>query len=107
MPTRKKPTAKKTPAKKKAAVFETADYFAMPEAQAELLADAFGTGDAAYIAHALGMVAKAKGWTALAKETGMTRVGLAKAFSDKGDPRLSTLTGTLKALNLKLTVRAA
>ena len=102
-----KPVIKKAGVKKKVVAFETAEYFQTPEAQAELLADAFESGEANYIAHALGIVAKAKGWTALAEKTGMTPVGLAKAFSAKGDPRLSTLTSTLKALNLKLSVEVA
>ena len=38
---------------------------------------------------------------------GVTREALYKAFSDKGDPRLSTLLGVLKTLDLKLSARPA
>ena len=86
--------------------FDAAEYIDTPEAQAELLADAFETGDAAYIANALGVVARARGMTAIAKDAGVTREALYKALSERGDPRLSTLLGVAKALGVKLTVAA-
>ena len=84
--------------------FDAAEYIDTPEAQAELLADAFETGDAAYIANALGVVARARGMTAIAKDAGVTREALYKALSERGDPRLSTLLGVAKALGVKLSV---
>jgi len=82
--------------------FDAAEYFDDAESQAELLADAFETGDATYIAHALGVIARARGMTAVAKDAGVTREALYKALSEKGDPRLSTLLGVTKALGLQL-----
>lgn len=82
--------------------FDASEFLTTPEAQAELLADAFESGDAAYIAHALGVIAKAKGMTSVAREAGVTREALYKALSEKGDPRLSILLGVAKALGLKL-----
>lgn len=82
--------------------FDTSEFLTSPESQAELLADAFETGDATYIAHALGVIAKAKGMTSVARDAGVTREALYKALSEKGDPRLSTLLGVAKALGLKL-----
>ncbi|WP_137387963.1 addiction module antidote protein [Rhodoligotrophos defluvii] len=87
--------------------FDAAEYLDDPESQAELLADAFETGDAAYITHALGVVARARGMTQVAKEAGVTREALYKALSEDGDPRLSTLMGVMKALGLRLTATAA
>jgi probable addiction module antidote protein len=84
--------------------FDAAEYIDTPEAQTELLADAFETGDAAYIANALGVVARARGMTAIAKDAGVTREALYKALSERGDPRLSTLLGVAKALGVKLSV---
>ena len=84
--------------------FDAAEYIDTPEAQAELLADAFETGDAAYIANALVVVARARGMTAIAKDAGITREALYKALSERGDPRLSTLLGVAKALGVKLSV---
>lgn len=87
--------------------FDAAEYLDDAESQAELLADAFETGDATYIAHALGIVARARGMTAVAKEAGVTREALYKALSEKGDPRLSTLLGVTKALGLQLSAKPA
>lgn len=87
--------------------FDAAQYLDTPESRAELLNDAFETGDAAYIAAALGVVARAKGMTKVAKDAGVTREALYKALSADGDPKLSTLLGVVKALGVNLTVTAA
>ncbi|MFJ7353074.1 addiction module antidote protein [Phyllobacterium sp. NPDC097923] len=84
--------------------FDPARYLDTPESQAELLSDAFETGDASYIADALGIVARAKGMTQIAKEAGVTREALYKTLSAKGDPKLTTLLGVLKALGVQLAV---
>ena len=83
--------------------FDPSEYLGSPESQAELLADAFHTGDAGYIAHALGVVARARGMTEIAKEAGVTREALYKALSLDGDPKLTTLLGVMKALGVELT----
>ncbi|MBA3446731.1 MAG: putative addiction module antidote protein [Pseudaminobacter sp.] len=85
--------------------FDTSEYAGTPEAQNELLADAFETGDAAYIAHAIGVVARARGMSSIAKEAGVTREALYKALSADGDPKLSTFLGVMKALGVKLTAK--
>lgn len=87
--------------------FDAAQYLESGEAQAELLNDAFESGDAAYIAAALGVVARAKGMTQVAREAGVTREALYKALSAEGDPKLSTLLGVVKALGVTLTVTTA
>jgi probable addiction module antidote protein len=87
--------------------FDASEFFTDPEAQAELLNDAFETGDAKYIAHALGVIAKAKGMTQVAREAGVTREALYKALSENGDPKFSTLLSVARALGLKLTVTPA
>ncbi|MBZ3691632.1 addiction module antidote protein [Phyllobacterium calauticae] len=84
--------------------FDPARYLDTPESQAELLSDAFETGDASYIADALGIVARAKGMTQIAREAGVTREALYKTLSAKGDPKLTTLLGVLKALGVQLAV---
>lgn len=63
--------------------------------------------DAAYIAAALGDVARARGMTELAKRTGLTRMGLYKALSKEGNPSLDTVLKVLHALGLRLTAKAA
>jgi probable addiction module antidote protein len=86
--------------------FDPTEYLDTPESQASLLTDAVESGDAAYITHALGVVARARGMTEIAREAGVTREALYKALSETGDPRLSTLLGVLKSLGVKLTVAA-
>jgi len=87
--------------------FEPERYFTSPEAQQELLSDAFATGDAGYIADALGLVARANGMTSTAEATGVTRAALYKGLTKTGDPKLSTLLGVLKAAGFELTVKTA
>jgi len=82
--------------------FDAAKYLTDAESQAELLQDAFESGDAAYIRHALNIVARARGMSAVAKEAGVTREALYKALGEDGDPRLSTLLGVTKALGIQL-----
>jgi probable addiction module antidote protein len=91
-----------TEEKIKTTAFDAAEYFPDDESQAELLADALETGNAAYITTALGTIARARGMTQVAKEAGVTREALYKALSPTGDPRLSTLMGVMKALGLEL-----
>jgi probable addiction module antidote protein len=83
------------------------DYITTPERQLGYLEAVLEDGDPHLIAAALGDIAKAHGISAIAEETGLTRMGLYKALSAKGDPRLSTLLGVLKALDLKLKIEPA
>lgn len=76
-----------------------------PESIAIFMSDAFETGDAGYIAKAVGVVARAKGMTQLAKETGLTRNQLYNTFSEKGNPTLKTMLAVMHALGLDLTTR--
>ncbi len=78
--------------------FDPAEHLKSPEAQAELLSEAFGTGDPKFMAHALGTVARARGMTAVSRESGVSREALYRALSENGDPRLSTFTSVLSAL---------
>jgi probable addiction module antidote protein len=82
--------------------FYPADFIGTPESQTELLADAVESGDAKYIAAALGTIARARGMTTVAQDSGVTREALYRALSTEGDPRLSTLLGVAKALGLKI-----
>jgi probable addiction module antidote protein len=58
--------------------------------------------DAAYITHALGVVAKAKGMTQLAKQTGLGRESLYKALSGEGNPSFATILKVLRALGVQI-----
>ena len=83
--------------------FDPARYTKTREAQQALLDDAFASGNAAYIADALGIIARAQGMSEVAKKAGVTREALYKSLSEDGDPRLTTLLGVVQALGLKLT----
>ena len=58
--------------------------------------------DAAFIAAALGDIARAKGMTQLAKDTGLGRESLYKALSGEGNPSFGTILKVMHALGLKL-----
>lgn len=60
--------------------------------------------DAAFIAKALGDIARAKGMTELAKETGLGRESLYKALSGEGNPSFATILKVTHALGLQLHV---
>ena len=88
-------------------IWDAADYLETPEDIALYLEAVFEESDPQLITAALGDVARSKGMTKIAKEAGVTREALYRALSDKGDPRMSTLFGVLKALGIKLTTEAA
>lgn len=69
------------------------------------MADAFETGDAAYIAKALGVVARAKGMTEIAKRTGLSREQLYRSFSERGNPTLKTPLAVMRALGIDMTAK--
>ena len=69
------------------------------------MADAFETGDAAYIAKALGVVARAKGMTEIARETGLSREQLYRSFSEKGNPTLKTTLTVMRAIGVDMTAK--
>ena len=58
--------------------------------------------DTAFIAKALGNIARARGMTQLAKDTGITRAALYKALSGEGNPELGTFLKVLRALGIGL-----
>ena len=72
------------------------------KSQEILIKAAFESGNPQYIAHALGIIARAKGMTRLSRDTGISREALYRTLSKNGNPRLSTLTSVLSALDLKI-----
>ncbi|MFC0350167.1 addiction module antidote protein [Undibacterium danionis] len=58
--------------------------------------------DAAFIAKALGNIAKARGMTDLARDTGLGRESLYKALSGEGNPSFATVLKVMHALGYKL-----
>lgn len=76
-----------------------------PDAIAVFMADAFETGDAAYIAKALGVVARARGMTEVARETGLSREQLYRSFSEHGSPTLKTTLAVMWAIGVDITAK--
>lgn len=85
--------------------FDPAEYLTSPEAIAEFVTDALETGDAAYIAKAMGVAARVKGMTELARETGLSREQLYRSFSENGNPTLKTMLAVMKALGVDMAAR--
>jgi probable addiction module antidote protein len=59
-------------------------------------------GDAAFVAKALGDIARAKGMTQVARDTGLSRESLYKALSGERIPTFDTILKVVAALGLKL-----
>lgn len=72
---------------------------------AAFLADALETGDAAFIAKSLGIVARVKGMAVVAKKTGLSREQLYRSFSEHGNPTLKSTLAVMKAMGVALTAR--
>lgn len=72
---------------------------------AVFMAEAFETGDAAYIAKALGIVARAKGMTEISRKTGLSREQLYRSFSERGNPTLKTTLAVMRALGVEMTAK--
>ena len=83
---------------------DLAPFYDSEAAQEELLNDALASGHAGYIANALGIVARARGMSGLAAETGVKRQQLYRALSEDGNPTLETLTKVINALGFRLSV---
>jgi probable addiction module antidote protein len=90
--------------KTKTTSYDTVDYLKTEEDMA-LYFDACleeAGDDAVFIAKALGDIARARGMTQLARDTGLAREGLYKALSADGNPSFATILKVTKALGLKL-----
>jgi len=85
--------------------YDPTEDLASDAAVATFMAEAFETEDAGYIAHALGVVARAKGMSEIARDTGLSREQLYRSFSAKGNPTLKTTLAVMKALGLELTAK--
>ena len=82
--------------------YDPADALDSPEAIEVFMADAFETLDANYIAKALGVVARTKGMSHIAKETGLSREQLYRSFGENGNPTLKTMLAVMKTLGLEI-----
>ncbi len=86
--------------------YDPADDLLSDEGIAVFMDDAFETEDVAYIAHALGVVARAKGMAQVAQDTGLSREQLYRSFSEDGNPTLKSVLAVTKALGIRLGVKS-
>ncbi|MDX2223824.1 MAG: putative addiction module antidote protein [Rhodospirillaceae bacterium] len=91
---------------KRLTTFDPAEALTSDAAIAAFMADAFESEDAGYIANALGVVARAKGMSQIAKQTGLSREQLYRSFSKNGNPTLKTTIAVMRALGVGLTAKA-
>ena len=90
---------------KKLSNYDPASALVDDEEIAFFMSDALATGDAAFIAKALGVVARAKGMADVASKTGLSREQLYRSFSEDGNPTLKSTLAVMKALGIELSAK--
>ncbi len=83
-------------------IWDPAEHLQSDEDMAAYLEAALEDGDASVFTAALGDVARAKGMSQLARETGLGRESLYKALSPSGNPEFATVLRVVSALGLQL-----
>jgi len=94
----------KTARKTKTVAYDVAEQLRTPEEMAAYL-DAWlveAPDDVSGIARALGDIARAKGMTQVAKDTGLSRESLYKALGENGNPSFATVVKVARALGVRL-----
>jgi probable addiction module antidote protein len=88
--------------------FDISEHLRNPEEMAVYLEACFeeANGDAAFIAKALGDIARAKGMSQVARDAGLSRESLYKALSGERNPGFDTILKVIGALGLKLHAEA-
>jgi probable addiction module antidote protein len=88
--------------------YDVAEHLRTPEEMAEYLEACLeeAHGDAAFVAKALGDIARAKGMTEVARDAGLSRESLYKALSGERTPSFDTILKVVAALGLKLHAEA-
>lgn len=89
--------------------YDVAEHLRTPEEMAAYLEACLeeADGDAAFIAKALGDIARAKGMSQVARDAGLSRESLYKALSGERSPGIDTILKVVHALGLKLHAEAA
>jgi probable addiction module antidote protein len=86
--------------------FDVATWLDTAEARSFFIADAFESGDPSFIAHALGICARAADITTLVAETGLSHAQLSNSLSKDGNPTLHTVLAVVKHLGMSLSAQA-
>ena len=93
--------------KNKTRPFDVANYLNDEEDVVEYLRQVLEEGDPVELGSALGAIARARGMSQLARDTGLSRESLYKSLSGERAPNSDTLFRVMKALGLKLSVQPA
>jgi probable addiction module antidote protein len=93
--------------KTKTLPWDAAEYLTTEEDMAAFLEAALEEGEPALVAAALGDIARARGMSELARETGLGRESLYKALSPNGNPEFATIMKVVQALGLRLHASSA
>src|ERR1043165_1930817 len=86
-------------------VFDAAEFLRTEAQMIAYLEAAMEDGDAGLIAATIGDIARARGMTTVAKETGLGRESLYKTLSADGNPEVTTVLKVLKSLGLGMRVK--
>jgi len=88
--------------------FDVAEHLRSPEEMAAYLEACLeeANADAAFIAKALGDIARAKGMSQVARDAGLSRESLYKALSGDRSPGFDTILKVIRALGMKLHAEA-
>lgn len=85
--------------------FDMAEHLKTDEDVVAYLSLVLEEDDAAELANALGVIARARGMTEIANASGMTREALYKALRPESKPRFETISRVCNALGVRLTVQ--
>ena len=102
--TKKKSPVKSEAAKIKTVAYDSSEYLNSDDAVSAYIEEALATNDPAFIARALGTLARAHGMAQIAKKTGLSRESLYKALSIDGNPEFATIIRVVGALGLKFSI---
>lgn len=86
--------------------FDISQYLDSKETIAEYLSQVLADGDTNELLEAIGNIAKARGMSQIAKDTGLGRESLYKTFQDGSKPRFETVIKVLNSFGVKLQVSA-
>lgn len=86
------------------AEFDASGVLTDDETIQHYLALAFEDDDPRMVQRAVGAVAKARGMSALTRDSGITRESLHRALADTGNPDFATIVKVVRALGLRITV---
>jgi len=90
----------------KLTTFDVSEYLDSKEMIAEYLSQVLQDGDMNELLEAIGNIAKAKGMSQIAKDTGLGRESLYKTFSADSKPRFETIMKVLDSFGVKLQASA-